>query len=221
MCNLKNKRHFFIILVSIFMVLLLTTSVLAENGIWSALGSGMNGWVTSLAVDASDNLYAGGFFTAAGGVPAKRIAKWDGSSWSALGSGISGILDDHVGALAVDADHNLYAGGKFQYIDGTVVNNIAKWDGASWSALVNGLNAGVDNNVNDLVVDASGNLYAGGLFLHAGGVPAIRIAKWDGTSWSALGSGIDNEINALAVDSVGTLYAGCLLYTSPSPRDRS
>jgi len=32
-------------------------------------------------------LYAGGDFTTAGGVAANRIAKWNGSSWSQLGSG--------------------------------------------------------------------------------------------------------------------------------------
>ena len=45
--------------------------------------------VYALAVDASGNLYAGGDFTTAGGVSANRIAKWDGSSWSALGSGMN------------------------------------------------------------------------------------------------------------------------------------
>jgi len=33
--------------------------------------------------------YAGGQFTAAGGVPAYYIAVWDGSAWSALGSGMN------------------------------------------------------------------------------------------------------------------------------------
>ena len=56
---------------------------------WSALGSGMNQVVAALAVSGT-NLYAGGYFTMAGGVSANCIAKWDGSAWSALGSGISG-----------------------------------------------------------------------------------------------------------------------------------
>ena len=43
----------------------------------------------ALAVSGT-NLYAGGDFTTAGGVPANHIAKWNGSAWSALGSGIDG-----------------------------------------------------------------------------------------------------------------------------------
>ena len=44
--------------------------------------------VYALAVSGT-NLYAGGDFTTAGGVSANYIAKWDGSAWSALGSGMS------------------------------------------------------------------------------------------------------------------------------------
>ena len=57
-------------------------------------GSGISGsecLCNALAVSGT-NLYAGGYFTKAGGVPANYIAKWDGSAWSALGSGTGGEL---------------------------------------------------------------------------------------------------------------------------------
>ena len=44
----------------------------------------------------------------AGGSPANDIAKWDGSAWSALGSGVN----NGVSALAVFGSH-LYVGGGF------------------------------------------------------------------------------------------------------------
>ncbi len=56
---------------------------------WVSLGSGMNNRVDALAVSGS-SLYAGGYFNTAGAVAANLIAKWDGSAWSPLGSGISG-----------------------------------------------------------------------------------------------------------------------------------
>src|SRR5690606_5540191 len=37
-------------------------------------------------------LYVGGNFARAGGVEATRVAQWDGSSWSAVGSGTSGVV---------------------------------------------------------------------------------------------------------------------------------
>jgi hypothetical protein len=60
-------------------------------------------------------LYAGGYFTTAGGIAANYIAQWNGSSWSALGSGMNGA----VSALAVSGS-TLYAGGNFTTAGGKV-----------------------------------------------------------------------------------------------------
>src|SRR5438552_489886 len=77
---------------------------------WTALGSGVNAYVSALAVSDGD-VYAAGGFTTAGGSVANYIAKWDGSTWSALGSGIGGA-SPNVYALAISGS-DLYAGGAF------------------------------------------------------------------------------------------------------------
>jgi hypothetical protein len=155
--------------------------------------------VFALALSGSD-LYAGGDFTTAGGVGALRIAKWDGSSWSALSSGING----GVTALAVSGS-DLYVGGGFTTAGEIGLNYIAKWNGSGWDALSSGLNGAVYA----LAVSGS-DLYAGGVFTTAGGMPATNIAKWDGSNWTALGSGIEGDpaaVYTLAV-SGSDLYAG-------------
>ena len=76
------------------------------------------------------------------------------------------------------------------------------------------LSSGVDGPVFALAVGGSGSLYAGGSFTTAGGTPANRVAKWDGSAWSALGSGVDGTVKALAVDSSGNLYAGGVFSTA-------
>jgi hypothetical protein len=174
-------------------------------------------YVSSLAVDAAGNLYAGGVFDTLGGTAARNIAKWDGVSWSCPGTGIAG----DVKALAFDKNGNLYAGGNFDKAGGVIAHNIAKWDGLSWSSLGEGIQKDPDSYdpVKTLALDETGILFAGGDFSIAGGVEALNIAKWDGASWSGLGSGLqitDSEfrnytrINALTFDGEGNLYAaGC------------
>ncbi|HSU53578.1 MAG TPA: hypothetical protein VLT36_05935 [Candidatus Dormibacteraeota bacterium] len=188
---------------------------LVRPGLWNGRGLSIFGdvyppYVSALAVSGS-NLYAGGWFMTAGGNSANNVAKWNGSSWSALGSGIgSGFYGDSskVSALAV-AGNALYAGGNFTAAGGNPANYIAKWDGTSWT----NLSSGVGGYVYALAV-AGSNLYVGGQFMTAGGIAATNIAKWGGSSWSPVGSQLSNSpqygspsVNALAV-SGSNLYAG-------------
>src|SRR5688572_30084235 len=104
----------------------------------------MNNTVLALAVfddGGGAALYAGGAFTSAGGVPVGRPARWNGVSWSSVGGGVSGVspvvfvlatLDDGSGS-------SLYAGGQFNAAGGVPASRIARWDGASWSALGGGM----------------------------------------------------------------------------------
>lgn len=171
---------------------------------WSPLGSEVSGGVFALTVfddGSGPALYAGGFFATAGGVTTNHIARWDGASWSHVGHGMSG----RVSALTVFDDGSragpvLYAGGDFMRAGGITVNNLAKWDGASWSSA----GSGTSGTVRALTVfdDGSGlALHVGGNFSTAGGVTVNRIAKWDGQAWSPLGGGIAgilvSEVNAL------------------------
>src|SRR5437764_13943403 len=94
----------------------------------------MNSQVDALAVSGSD-LYAGGDFTMAGGGAANQIAKWDGSSWSAVGWGMRERFpqsSQNVRALEVSGS-DLYAGGDFTTAGGNAASHSAKADGSSRS----------------------------------------------------------------------------------------
>jgi hypothetical protein len=193
-----------------------------KGGVWSALGSGLDDWC--LALGAFDDgsgpaLYAAGYFLNAGGQPAAGVAKWNGSSWSALGTGLSGsfIGPDSVGVALHAFDDGsgpaLFVGGNFTSAGGVTSNGIARWNGATWSALGSGLDSGV--GALEVFDDGSGAaLYVGGDFTHADGMSASRIARWNGSAWSALGSGITGTnayVGAMTVYSVAgvpALYAG-------------
>jgi hypothetical protein len=122
--------------------------------------------VAALAVSGSD-LYVGGYFTTAGGIAANYMAKWDGSSWSTLGSGMNGP----VNALAVSGN-TVYAGGQFSTAGGIRAVEIAKWDGNSWTALGSGMNGPVWT----LTISAS-DLYLGGDFTMAGAKVSGYVAR--------------------------------------------
>ncbi len=200
---------------------------------WVSMGvlPGANGTVSATAVDGSGNLYVGGTFTVVGMTVANNIAKWNGTAWSALGSGIAGP----VYALAVaesESGTTLYAGGAFTTAGGTAASRIASWSDSTWSAL----GMGMDDAVRALAVASDGTLYAGGQFTQAGEYFANSIAMWNGNAWQSLGNGVmDSEeqctdvcddpeypdcyqvcetvdvpgtVYALAVAASGTLYAG-------------
>ena len=169
---------------------------------WSALGTGTDSYVNAIAAK-NGVVYAAGYFTGAGGGSALRIAKWDGTSWSALGSGVNA----HAYAVAISGS-DVYVGGDFTTAGGIAANHIAKWNGSSWSALNGGgvPGGGVDGRVTSIVVSGS-NLYVGGYFGYACGVPVYRIAKWNGFVWSALGSGLNGGVLSIAVDG-SDVYVG-------------
>ncbi|MCH8477132.1 MAG: hypothetical protein LAT56_04215 [Wenzhouxiangella sp.] len=194
-----------------------TFSALGSGG-----GNGVNSTVLALAVSGSD-LYVGGNFTQANaGAPisANRIARWDGTSWSVLGSGGGNGIGGTVRALAMSGS-DLYVGGQFTQVNigaGITANYIARWDGSTWSSLGSGGGNGVSGTVFALAVSGT-DLYVGGQFMEVNcmasspcdGTVAMRIARWNGSTWLVLGSGggsgVNDSVSALAVSGTD-LYVG-------------
>lgn len=128
---------------------------------------GTNGSVNAIVIN-NGILYAGGSFTCIGGIAANSIAKWDGTTWSALGSGTTGF----VYAMAISGT-DLYVGGYFTTAGGVAANRIAKWNGSTWSPL----NSGLDSSVRALSVFGA-DICAGGDFTRAGGLLCSSFAVW-------------------------------------------
>ncbi|MBO2009354.1 T9SS type A sorting domain-containing protein [Hymenobacter negativus] len=177
---------------------------------WSSLGSGvangLNGEVFALTIGSNGDVYAGGNFTQAGGLPANYIARWNGSAWSSMGTGPSNGVNYFVRTLAVASNGDLYAGGNFSQAGGTAANNVAKWNGTTWSSLGTGTANGVDVGVIALAVAGNSEVYVGGYFTQAGGIAANYIAKWNGTAWSNLGTGLNSNVLGLAAAGNGNVY---------------
>lgn len=152
-------------------------NILRFDGTYARIvGTGLNSNVTSMAVSGT-NLYVAGLFTNAGGIAASKIARWDGNTWTNLGTGLIGA--GSISSLAVIGDY-LYAGGSFTNMGGTPVNRIARWDGTNWSALGSGVFIPGSSSGSVSGLGISGNdLYVGGNFRIAGNKPAYDLSRWN------------------------------------------
>jgi trimeric autotransporter adhesin len=152
-------------------------------------------------------LIVAGGFSKAGGLPASRIARWDGTAWSEVGGGLdanSFVYDlqvyDEDGAGPKAAA--LFVAGSFETAGGQAIPTLARWDGQSWSAVGFAPDGGV---IALCLYDPDGAgpkgtlLCAGGQFASIGGVPASGVATWDGSKWSALGKGLIGSVESLCV----------------------
>src|SRR5262249_37695895 len=99
--------------------------------------------------------------------------------------------------------------------------NIARWDGAQWSAVGGGIDAlGYGGGVMTVFDDDGPGpdrpaLYVGGAFRYAGRILANGIARWDGSAWSAVAGPEPNPANAsklVVVDPDGSGPLGARLY---------
>ncbi len=177
-----------------------TDSIVRASIVWDPDGTGPKSlqWIV------------GGNFNIAGDVAASRVAGYDlvSGQWSSLGSGVEGSEPDYVMAFAASEDGSLYAGGGFTTAGGVPANRVARWDGATWSALDAGIAAGSNGDVRALVTLADGSLIAGGAFSKAGSVTAQNIARWNGLAWSKLGMGLSGSVRALSALPSGEIVAG-------------
>jgi trimeric autotransporter adhesin len=167
-----------------------------QSGTWSQFGTGATTptaptWasvVAALVAMPNGELVAAGKFTTAGGIATGSIARWNGTNWAPLGTGIG---NGSVQALAVLPNGDLIAGDDFTLAGGVAVNNVARWNGSVWAPLGAGISPSLGNGgVVALTVLMNGDMVAGGLFQTAGGLPAPGLARWNGSTWSAMCSTI-------------------------------
>lgn len=95
---------------------------------WQALGSpsDLDDWVFAIAEMPNGDLVIGGDFSLG-----NRVARWDGSSWQAMGAG----FDDRVEQLHVCSDGRVLALGSFTASGSVACAGAAIWNGTTWEAL--------------------------------------------------------------------------------------
>ncbi|MFI4882493.1 MAG: GC-type dockerin domain-anchored protein [Phycisphaerales bacterium JB064] len=177
---------------------------------WHALGAGVSDAFPETQVRAMIShddgtghaLYVGGKFQQVGELGfTELIARWDGTQWSRLGPDLTlegatvfdlEVFDEGDGPL-------LFACGDFEGFESVSARRIGRWDGTQWSQVGERIQFSA-RRISALEVYDDGTgpaLYAGGDMRTFGDVTVNRIARWDGTAWSALGDGVDAEVFTL------------------------
>lgn len=152
------------------------------NGInWLALGTGVSfptapfpnptpdATLHALTTLPNGDLVVGGSFALAGGVAANCIARWNGTTWSSMGSGTSPI----VHALRALPNGDVLAGGDFTTAGGAPASRMARWNGTAWTSLGSGMNG----SVHALTTLPGGGVVASGSFTIAGGTVSAYVAR--------------------------------------------
>lgn len=187
-------------------------------GVWENVSFGDEGpaiggeFVSALTVGSDGDVYAAGSFRVAGGVAAREVARWDGTNWHALGSGLESVLSGYPADVAAGPGGRLYAVGLFERAaGGGAAHYAAVWDGTSWTTF----GAPLEGEMEAVAVGPDGVVYAAvnRYIPGSGWSQAGRVVRWDGTSWIPVGGeftaepGVTVLVYDLLVTPDGALYA--------------
>jgi len=162
-----------------------------DGAVWHALGTGLRGPIKSLVVYHGE-VYVAGNLSLPRDSNGLVVARWDGAAWQALGDFRSiGNATGSASALVVFGD-SLYVGGSFNSVDGAAIQNLARWDGSSWSSVGDPLSrpAPALASVTGLAIFQN-EVVATGSFTAAGATTVSSIASWNGQRWADLQGGLD------------------------------
>lgn len=192
-----------------FLGMTVRSVMMYDGNRWRTMDGGVTtsggnvGTVSAIAIAPNGDVFIGGVFAAAGGVPCKNIARWDGNRFHPVGAGVDGS----VNALDFRSDA-LYIGGRFDVpVQGGSTSNIAKWNGSSYEPLGSGISSGT---VTCLISNADA-LYVGGNFKEINGEAYLGVTEWLKSSkrWVHLGNGLSAKGNGTSnVFSLGFLPNG-------------
>lgn len=155
-----------------------------DGASWFSVGGGIQtpsyGSVNKLCIYAGE-LYAAGIFTAAGNIPVNNIAKWNGTTWST----VANFSTSNSNALEIndmsEFNGELYVVGNFNSVNGTPVNNVAKFDGSTWYDAGTGLLQATNVTA---ISKQNNRLFTAGAFNLSGTNFGLNIAEWDGSQWN-------------------------------------
>jgi len=179
------------------------SKVFRWNNSWSVIGDAANYSIFDLDFDAAGNIYAVGNFPTMNGVAVNGVAKYNGTTWSGLGTGAANVTSDYPFAVKVIGT-SVYVGGNMTNVGGFLCSGFAKWNGSSWSipntgGYAIGGSVYMTNINNDLYIAANSS-FQGGIWQNA-------VFKYNGNVFTRLGNYFDAPANDITNHN-NTIYIG-------------
>jgi trimeric autotransporter adhesin len=174
---------------------------------WTNVGGGVQGGVETVYCMAvyHNQLYVGGdfYFSGSNNLSTNCIARWNGTVWDSVGSGVNLAVFDMVVDTVRDV---LYVGGGFTNTRDTTVFGIAQWNDSIWLPVGTGLDTLWGTRCLEVY---NGELYAGGVNVTttSQGDTIRNIYKFNGIKWVSVDGGANSDVYQLAVFQ-GNLYVG-------------
>ncbi len=143
------------------------------------VGTGADGLIWTVALQADGKVIIGGEFTSINGVSRKGIARLNTDGTLDASFIVGTGFNDQVSRVKIQTDGKVVVGGSFGTYNGATVNQIVRLnsDGTLDTAFGSGTGTGPNNSVYSLALQTDGKVILGGLFGSFNGTPRNRLAR--------------------------------------------
>ncbi|MBE7502007.1 MAG: immunoglobulin domain-containing protein [Verrucomicrobiales bacterium] len=175
-------------------------------------GTGANGVIRAVALQADGKLVIGGDFTAYQGLARNRIARLNADG-SLDGGFLPGTgMNNSVRDLVVDDSGRILAGGQFTQVAGTAQRYLARLTATGAVDPFFNMAVGFNNTVNALAIQPDGRILAAGTFTTVNQIGRVRVARLGSDGSVDLtfdpGSGPSTTVLAVAAPANGNVLMG-------------
>ena len=175
------------------LIFILIYSYQAESQNWGSVSGNFSAEVEALMYDSvHDELIASGkFIQFVDGKYVRGCARWNGSRWDSLASGIN--TDDTINSVpfgtisaCIPYQSQLLVGGNFHSIGGLKTNGLALWDGTKWDTLPKQAFSPNSTSLINGLFKYNNLIYIRGRFDSIAGQKCSGMATWDGINFNPI-----------------------------------
>lgn len=168
--------------------------------------------LTSVAAVASNDVWAVGYYSTAGGVWQTLAMHWTGASWSVVSSPNIGTGNNFLFAVSAAASNDVWAVGHATGLNGVEQTLAMHWTGSAWRVVATPNPGGASSFLNGLAARPGDAWAVGYTASDTANALQTLILHWNGTAWTQTaspnaGSASNNFLAAAAALSSNDAWA--------------